>query len=241
MKTLFLAITASAALLCACSTPEKMAKLQGKGPARIYPASYAATWKAAVDSTWGLGLTVLRVYPDQGFISAKRGMSGSSLGENVGIWLRDAGEGKTQVEVLNRQKGIPVLLVKNWEEDLFRAIGEQLNTSTTAQGSAPGVSGVIVGSSANASPALVTPLSPQANAPIVQPPKVKVPPNEELLLRERLKTFLSAREMELKTETDPTRRKLLKYETEYLRDELDKAEAKTELDLIRNRDHSPTP
>src|SRR5437868_14029032 len=138
MKKVIVALFFAAVFLFGCSTPEKVAREQGHGPAHIYYAPYDKTWKAAVDSAWDRGLTVLRVYPEQGFISAKRGMSATTFGEDVGIWLKEAGAGKTQVEVVSRQKGLPMLQVKNWEDDLFQSIGERVGGPPFNQGTAPG-------------------------------------------------------------------------------------------------------
>lgn len=222
--------------------------MKGQGQARIYNAPYPATWKAAVDSAWGLGLTVLRVYPKDGFISAKRGMTPTTLGEDVGIWIKEAGPGKTQVEVVSRQKGVPVFEIKHWEEDVFHAIGDRLGNAPLAQGAAPGSSTPIraYGSS---------PLQPAApNAPIslqpapvngnVPPPKpVTAPPikpvaskakespanatlTKDLILREQLRRYLVSKEADLKAESEPARRQLIQSEMEYMQEELNRLDAK---------------
>ena len=233
MKKFLVAMLFTVLFLFGCSTPEKVAKMQGQGPAQIYPAPYEKTWKAAVDSAWDLGLTVLRVYPEQGFISTKRGMSGTTFGEDVGIWLKEAGPGKTQVEIVSRQKGIPVLQVKNWEESLFRSIGEHVGAPPVAQGTAPGSSSVVQASSQSKFPPYADVMSTQPpkvqSPPPVKHPAAKAPVAEQAILREKLKGYLAGREDELKKETDPARRKFIEYEMDYLREELSNVESKIAL------------
>jgi hypothetical protein len=234
--------------LFGCSTPEKVSRMEGQGQVRIYQAPYDATWKAAVDSAWGVGLTVLRVYPKEGFISTKRGMTPKTLGEDVGIWLKEAGTGKTQVEVVSKQKGIPVFEVKHWEEDVFRAIGDRLGSAPLAQGSAPGNTTSIRSSSSSApAPAPTAPLSLQPMAPtqphlVPQPaqplpaakagkPGVKTASEQqtltqEVLLREQLRRYLLSKQSDFKKETEPKRRQLIQYEMDYLQEELNKLDAK---------------
>jgi len=230
MKKVLIALFFTVVFLFGCSTPEKVAKLQGQGPAHIYPASYEKTWKAAVDSVWDLGLTVLRVYPEQGFISAKRGMNSKTFGEDVGIWLKEAGVGKTQVEVISRQKGMPMLEVKNWEDNLFQSIGERVGgLPFTAQGTAPGPASALHASVSKFPPpadVLVTKAPPTQAPPAIQHPSVKAPVAEQAILREQLKSYLAGRQEELKKENDPARRKLLEYEMDYLREELSSVESK---------------
>jgi hypothetical protein len=230
MKKIMVGLFFTVVFLFGCSTPEKVAKLQGQGPAHIYQAPYDKTWKAAVDSAWDLGLTVERVYPEQGFISAKRGMTAKTFGEEVGIWLKEAGAGKTQVEVISRQKGIPMLEIKNWEDNLFQSIGERVGGPPfAAQGTAPGQASTVQASASKYPPpadVLVTKAPPTQPPPAIQHPKAKAPVAEQAILREKLKSYLAGREEELKKENDPARRKFLEYEMDYLREELSNVESK---------------
>lgn len=231
--------------LFGCSTPEKVARMEGKGPSRVYNAPYDATWKAAVDSAWGLGLTVLRVNPKEGFISTKRGMTPTTFGEDVGIWLKDAGAGRTQVEVVSRQKGVPFFEFKHWEDDVFRAIGEKLGSApVAAYGSSPGTTTSVraSGSSADSTGLLATPHTVPSNQAVAgrpapdakagQPDSVSKQPakpdplTEQVILRERLRRYLVTKESELNQETEPKRRQLIQYEMEYMREELNKLDAK---------------
>ena len=230
MKKVLIALFLTLFFLFGCSTPEKVARLEGQGPVRIYNAPYAKTWKAAVDSAWNVGLTVLRVYPEQGFISAKRGMSATSFGEDVAIWLKEAGPGRTQVEVVSRQKGVPMLEIKHWEETMFQTINQEIGGNAMAQGSAPGVSGQTRSSLSDSTyvsglPVQVSLPTVQA-APVTKPFRIKNPEPDEVVLHQKLQTHLESREQELKKESDPARRKLLESEIDYLRDEVSAVESR---------------
>lgn len=250
MKLLIASLGITGLLLFGCSTPEKVARMKGQGQAKIYNAPYPATWKAAVDSAWGLGLTVLRVYPTEGFISAKRGMTAKTLGEDVGIWVKEAGTGKTQVEVVSRQKGIPVFEIKHWEEDMFHAIGDRLGTAPLAQGGAPGTAAPIrasgFGNTQGAPASGPMTLQPvPSSGGIAQPKLTTIRPTQsqsfsspakesqanlnltkDMILREQLRRYLASKESELKTEKEPARKQLIQGEMDYLHEELDRLDAK---------------
>jgi hypothetical protein len=248
MKLLLTSLGIAGLFLFGCSTPEKVATLEGKGQAKIYNTSYQETWKAAVDSAWGLGLTVLRVYPKEGLISTKRGMTSTTFGEDVAIWVKEAGPGKTQVEVVCRQKGVPVIKQKHWEADVFHAIEDRLNPASVAQGGAPGDS-IPIRSSGASGPRRTTteaPLELQPAAAIAVVPQSQASPTpaakashpkvaesqadfnltKDMILREQLRRYLAAKESELKTEKEPARKQLIQGEMDYLREEFNRLDAK---------------
>lgn len=111
-----------------CSTAHSVTKMEGQGTRSIYNASYDRVWAAAVAAAQTGDLYILIADKEKGTISAKRGMTPTTFGENVSIWIRSVSPTQTQVEVVSRQGGPPVFTIKNWEKPLLDAIAANLTT-----------------------------------------------------------------------------------------------------------------
>lgn len=122
MKYLSLSALTVALLMTGCSSPRTVANLEGKGTKQAFDYSYDTVWRAAVDAAQQGELAVLNADRERGFISARRGVQVETFGENVGIWVRSLGPSRTQVEVASRQSGPPVMWLKNWENEILRAV-----------------------------------------------------------------------------------------------------------------------
>jgi hypothetical protein len=115
-------------LATGCSSPKSVAKMKGQGTREVYDADYDRIWKAAVAAAQMGDLYILNADRDAGYISAQRGWRGSTFGENVGIWIRKVSPTKTEVEVVSRQTGPPVLAIRNWENRILTSIEADLTT-----------------------------------------------------------------------------------------------------------------
>jgi hypothetical protein len=109
-------------LAAGCSSPKTVANLEGKGTKQTFNYSYDNVWRAAVDAAQQGELQVINADRERGYISARRGVQVETFGENVGIWVRSLGPAQTQVEVASRQAGPPVMWLKNWENEILRAV-----------------------------------------------------------------------------------------------------------------------
>jgi hypothetical protein len=132
---------------CGCSTTSQVAGKQGKGTKQVYRAGFDQVWRAAVDAAQLGELEILNANRDQGHILAKRGIQQETFGENVGLWVTRISPTETQVEVVSRQAGPPVLWLKNWENEIHRAIEANLTREAVGSGSPGGTSGEITGTS----------------------------------------------------------------------------------------------
>jgi hypothetical protein len=129
MKTMFaLAALAFVLLSNGCSSPQSVAQMQGQGVKKVYNAGYDRVWSAAHASAQQGDLYILNADKAHGFISAKRGLQPETFGENVAIWVRRISPTQTQVEVVSRQAGPPVLIMRNWEKRILTYIEANLNT-----------------------------------------------------------------------------------------------------------------
>jgi hypothetical protein len=102
--------------------------MQGAGTAQVFNANYDRTWSAAVAAAQTGDLYILNADKSRGFISAKRGLRPETFGENVAIWVRGTAPNQSQVEVVSRQAGPPVLMLRNWEKRILTSISANLTT-----------------------------------------------------------------------------------------------------------------
>jgi hypothetical protein len=128
MKTFFAFAALACFLATGCSTPQSVAKLQGKGVTEVYNAGFDRIWSAAVASAQTGDMYILHADKARGFISAKRSLRPETFGENVAIWVRAVSPKQTEVEVVSRQAGPPVLIMTNWEKRILAYIQANLTT-----------------------------------------------------------------------------------------------------------------
>ncbi len=112
--------------LLGCSSPQSVATLQGQGHRKVYSAPFDAVWRAAVDAAQQGDLEILNADRPNGYIAARRGIRMETFGENVGVWIKRVAPDQTEVAVVSRQAGPPVLWLKNWENEILRAISANL-------------------------------------------------------------------------------------------------------------------
>jgi hypothetical protein len=134
-------------IVCGCSTTSSVAKKQGQGTRQVYGAPFDQVWRAAVDAAQISNLEILNANREQGYIVAKRGLQKETFGENVGVWVTRVSPTETQVEVVSRQAGPPVLWLKNWENEILRAIAANLTREAVGSGGTGAASGEILGTS----------------------------------------------------------------------------------------------
>ena len=125
MKNFFAAFIFALAL-AGCATKKQVAQMEGQGRRQVFAANYAQTWRAAVDAAQTQGLQVRSSDPATGYISAGCKIQLNTFGENVGIWVKAVATCHTQVEVLSRQAGPPVLWLKSWEKRILSAVAANL-------------------------------------------------------------------------------------------------------------------
>jgi hypothetical protein len=85
-----------------CSTPATVSKLEGRGTKRVYDVNFDFMWAAAHAAADMGNFEVVDADESTGYISTRRKMSSSTIGETVGIWVRKVTADKTEVEVVSR-------------------------------------------------------------------------------------------------------------------------------------------
>jgi len=209
-----------------CATSNGVANLQGHGTKQVFNAPFEPIWTASMDAVYANQLTLLmtNLSGSVGYISAERGLSRSSVGETIGIWVVPVSPTETQIEVVSRQKA-PWIWSRNWERPLLQAIGENVRSLPTPTVAAAGET--------SKPPDNV----PARNLPVVAAPATNSPESaaapgraggdttvELTRRRDELRTYEALRAEELRLEKDPRRRERLQAELDYLREELSSVE-----------------
>jgi len=129
MKAPFLIFSLACALILicgGCSTPESVSKLEGKGNRHLFDAAYDPVWHAVLGAVEMNDLRVFDVNRETGHISARRVMGTTTFGENVSIWVRSVTPIETEVEVVSRRTGPPVLPVPSQEKTIIQNVAKIL-------------------------------------------------------------------------------------------------------------------
>lgn len=221
MKTLILAASALALLITGCSSPRSVSNLEGRGTKQTFDYPYDAVWRAAVDAAQQGELEVLSADRNRGYISARRGVQVETFGENVGLWVRSLGPARTEVEVVSRQSGPPVLWIKNWENEILRAVAANVTRETPAVGGT-GTQTQIYQESTTAEPREQTTVvipEPRERTTIVVPESSLAIRDAERRLAE-LRAEQREREAELQREESERRKQEIRAEIEQLRESL---------------------
>jgi hypothetical protein len=194
-------------LIGGCSTPRTVSTMEGRGTKQTFNASFDQVWRAAVDSAQQGDLAILSADRERGYISARRGVRLETFGENVGIWIKSLSPTSTQVEVVSRQSGPPVLWLKNWENEIMRTIQANLTREAPAVGA----------------PALPTYETEGTSALHREKEKLRL---ETQSLLDDLHAKEKLRQEELDRELDGQRREQLRTEMERIREELRRMESR---------------
>ena len=232
MKSIMLLGCVLALLAAGCSSPKTVANLEGKGTKQAFNYSYDAVWRAAVDAAQQGELQVINADRERGYISARRGVQVETFGENVGIWVRSLGPAQTQVEVASRQAGPPVMWLKNWENEILRAVAA--NVTREAVGAAG------TGTQIYRDTTVVTPPPQERTTVVIPEPRpsttVVVPEpraGTTVVVPETRSTIDVRRETELRLEE--LRRQQREHETALAREENERRreEIRAEIDRLR--------
>jgi hypothetical protein len=216
-------------LATGCSSPKTVANLEGKGTKQTFNYSYDTVWRAAVDAAQQGELQVLNADRERGVISARRGVQVETFGENVAIWIRSLGPAQTQVEVASRQAGPPVMWLKNWENEILRAVAA--NVTRDAVGAA-GTGTQIYRDTTVVTPgdtAVVTPAPQERTTVVIPEPRSST----TVVVPESRSTVDVRRETELRLEE--LRRQQREHETALAREENERRreEIRAEIDRLR--------
>jgi hypothetical protein len=223
MKSILLVTCVLGLLATGCSSPKTVANLEGKGTKQTFNYSYDTVWRAAVDAAQQGELQVLNADRERGVISARRGVQVETFGENVAIWIRSLGPAQTQVEVASRQSGPPVMWLKNWENEILRAVAA--NVTRDAVGAAGTGTQIYRDTTAT----IVTP-APQERTTVVIPEPQS---STTVVVPESRSTVDVRRETELRLEE--LRRQQREHETALGREENERRreEIRAEIDRLR--------
>ena len=128
-RTLFAVLAVITILFSAgCSTTLVDAEsARGTGTVRIYDKPYDVVWDAVVAAIKSTSLAVVSVNKSDGTILAQGAISAFSWGENVAVYVEQAGGiTRTRVEIINKRALAANLTASDWEDRLAAAIDQRL-------------------------------------------------------------------------------------------------------------------
>jgi hypothetical protein len=207
MKSLILTGIALTLLVTGCSSPRSVSNLEGRGTKQTFNYPYDVVWRSAVDAAQMGDLQVINADRSRGFISARRTIQAHTFGENVGVWIRSLSPASTEVEVVSRQAGPPVAWLKNWENEILRAIAA--NVTREAVGGT-GAATEIQGDST-----IIVPQTSERTTIVVPPSRTETERRLQSLRDEQRQ-----RELELQQAQTDQRRQEIRAEIDRLRAEL---------------------
>jgi hypothetical protein len=129
MKKILLSVFAALALLSStgCTTIADAKAAKGTGTVRVYDKPYDVVWDAVVSSIKSTSLALVSEDRTGGTILAQGAVSAFSWGENVAIYVEDAGgKVKTRVEIINKRAMATNVTAANWETRLSAAIDQRI-------------------------------------------------------------------------------------------------------------------
>jgi hypothetical protein len=110
-----------------CSTLVDAQAAKGTGTSRIYDKPYDTVWSAVIETVKASDLALVAENKEKGTILAQGAISAFSWGENVAVFVEDAGgKARTRVEVLNKRALAANITAKDWETRLFEALDRRL-------------------------------------------------------------------------------------------------------------------
>lgn len=110
-----------------CSTLADAKAARGTGTLRIYDKPYDVVWDAVLASIKSTSLALVAENKSDGTILAQGAIGAFSWGENVAVYVEDAGgKVKTRVEIINKRALATNITAADWESRLSSAIDNRL-------------------------------------------------------------------------------------------------------------------
>jgi len=209
---------ALALLLMGCATEKRVTTLEGRGTKQMYTATYDQTWRATVDAAQRGNLQIMTADRYSGYIATRRGLPGSTLGENIGIWVREVSPLQTEVEVVSRQPDTPVAWLRKGENDIQRDVAVNLTREVPAVGRAPRETIIERG---DGSSTIIIPESRRGETIIIpESSAARETVAEQRRQIEELRIRREAGQRALAAEVDETKREMLQRQMDRLREDL---------------------
>ncbi len=108
-----------------CTTMDTATKARGTGDKITYQASFDEVWAAMPDVIKAVGLQYVSANHDQHMFLVKGGITFSSWGENVAIFVEKVDDSKTSVEVVSKKVLVTNIAARNWEWPIFAELNKK--------------------------------------------------------------------------------------------------------------------
>lgn len=118
---------AGVAALCGCATIDNVKEARGKGVKRTFKYPYDEVFDAALNAAVKKKLEMISSARESGTILLSNGVSLSSLGERIAMFVTRVGDKGASVEVVARPVVATVSFPPDWPSLLFGEIEEELS------------------------------------------------------------------------------------------------------------------
>lgn len=113
-------------LFAGCATLEEARHSRGTGLSRVYSTPFVTVWNTVPQALTSLGLTISSENREQGYVLAKRGVTGFSWGEKVAVFVNRIDDMKTKVEIVSKRALATNITAADWGPKVLVRLAELL-------------------------------------------------------------------------------------------------------------------
>lgn len=126
MKRRLFLLACMATLMVGCASTETVKQAEGQGTRVIYPHAYEAVFNATLAAAKAKELEVLESDRQTGKLLLSHGVTWLSWGERIAVFIKQAGEGSTAVEIVSKPVMAPLNFPPEWDRILHDQIKLEL-------------------------------------------------------------------------------------------------------------------
>ena len=114
-------------ILSGCSSLADTRMSEGTGQKQTFNRDFDVVWRASIDVLNEMKLPLAEENKSQGYILAKTGVSFTSYGENIAVFIKKSGANQVTVEVVSKRVLATTIFAPDWSKDVLQRISARLN------------------------------------------------------------------------------------------------------------------
>ena len=114
-------------ILSGCSSLADTRMAEGTGQKQTFNRDFDVVWRASIDVLNTMNLPLAEENKSQGYILAKTGVSFTSYGENIAVFIKKTGSNQVTVEVVSKRVLATTIFAPDWSKDVLQRISARLN------------------------------------------------------------------------------------------------------------------
>lgn len=128
MKVFLFAVCFLAVLASGCASTETVKEARGQGVSRVYPYAYEPVFDATLAAAKSKKLEVIESDKSGGKLILSHGITWTSWGERIAIYLKPVTANSTEVEIVSKPVMSPLNFPPDWQQILFNQIDVELRS-----------------------------------------------------------------------------------------------------------------